>query len=36
MTVVEPDIEAFRAATEQVRDDEGAELADLYDLVEQE
>jgi tripartite ATP-independent transporter DctP family solute receptor len=36
MTVVEPDIEAFRSATQQVREDVGSEFADLYGLVEQE
>lgn len=36
MTVVEPDTEAFRSATQQARDDVGAEFADLYELVEEE
>lgn len=36
MTVVEPDIEAFREATQSVRETVGSEFADLYELVEQE
>jgi tripartite ATP-independent transporter DctP family solute receptor len=34
MTVIEPDIAAFREATQSVRETEGSDFADLYQLVE--
>jgi tripartite ATP-independent transporter DctP family solute receptor len=35
MMLVEPDIDAFRKATQSVRETLGSEFADLYDLAEQ-
>ncbi|SFB53823.1 tripartite ATP-independent transporter solute receptor, DctP family [Amycolatopsis marina] len=36
MTVVEPDINAFRKSTQPVRETQGSAFVDLYELVEQE
>lgn len=36
MTVVEPDVEAYREATQSVRENQGAAFTDLYELVDQQ